>query len=1564
MLNSFTSALPTAMKYRGDNNNEEASSYSTSLDSISNDSFYTPTTSAFITTPAFDSRASSIRGLLPSISCKSNFSIQTFHTAAAVNSDTSEEQRCNIPSITTSKFSACDKFRNAENIAIETTDNVSSHNAVTLRKVNPCHHPSSNMLSCASSTSKSMDEIPTAEKFFHGTTSTTATTTATAIPADDQHIITQTNNPDFFIHPIALIQSNRSNSAPNNYFYYGSLDSHNICLQSPATNYSNYLYDGLSEEYEVVLDDGTRQKRSVSLSTMPNTPMFDFCNNNKRKYKANVNFSYFNLGNETATGKEAEIRRDHQRQSSTTTTESQEKNYQNYYFLNDNEEQALLFPPGSSSSNPHLTVRDLGSSSDVDDSDDTDNDMDALLYNRKLLKRNRRRRTKTNRCCSIFLRNPVKTFYHWLTEKVLTYKRRMVLKCSIAYLLGSAFTFIPLFQNMLSPSARLLSQIIATVTVFFSASKTVGGMVEAVLYGLAFTIFASLVSMLSMLLAVYLRSQNHYVISSCITLAFWLAGSTFLWSFLKAHYNKPALATGCGLGSMIMFPVLVKEGSEIPEVFDSTYIEEMFALVTIGTGISAFVCWFIWPVTATSKLRSDINDTLAAVRILLKLLTKTFLLDKDLPDFKANDNLQNAINSHRTSFTSLKSSLNDAKKEYYNFDIWTHADEYDDIVNSLQRLTLHIGGLRSSCGLQFDVMKNSNSGNSAIKTKTSTTKYGSTSNGQQQQVMNDADTFNITTANETTASKNKNQIYHIVKATDHRKKLEYELKKEQTLSAMSIASPTYGNITPSHYFNEHQQLPLLERIPINGILSSTYEFPEEGIESIVEEGPLVQFIKTVRGPMKSLAFTCKQTIVHLQARFTRQNTAATPSFSLMRQTLAMAMSLFEESQQLALTRMYRRKMMSKSKNDEQDQQKGEQSNATSTNTINPREIQSHLMTQFPAEDVFLVYFFVFNLLEFAKELMCLVECAQNLFEDDELNDRGYIHRIIRNYLFTPFWIVCCCFYGRQPLSSQQPRQSEGDDDKSSTLPTGVGVSLSTQDFRSINRKVSVDSFIPNNNNTFNTLHTPKPRTKMRQVLLNLWGFFSWFRQHTVRYGLKSAFVVVLISSLAFIPPTREYFSTWKMDWTLITVMAVMTPTVGGTNEVAVLRVFATILGSLIAVLIYTFLPHQGPLLLFMSWAFSVPCFWLIQNHKHGRFGLFALLAYNLIVPFMYNHRSEELPYDVQTLAFMRCATVSAGVIIGLIVTAYIWPFEARKELRKGLSDFLIRLSWLYKQLVSEYAEDNSHLVSTSISIQSKRTTNEVKNIQYSELVRQAIGKNDTEPRSDSSSCSMPTESKRLFTSRQELEVLARHKIVRSLQFQHLELSLQVSLVELQGLLAYAPNEPRLKGPFPVKTYQAMLTSCQNILDKLLSIRIVVLKDVWATQVRHDLMAPVRRELMEMAGCVLLYFYLLASALQLKTPLPPYLPPAEKARESLMMKLQQLPKITADVNKVSCSDSNCTNNVRSSNGSDDCYMVYYAYVIMMESIIIELDELGKRMKELFGTLIPDEQWAKYFGTADV
>ncbi|GAA5797451.1 hypothetical protein HPULCUR_002835 [Helicostylum pulchrum] len=960
----------------------------------------------------------------------------------------------------------------------------------------------------------------------------------------------------------------------------------------------------------------------------------------------------------------------------------------------------------------------------------------------------------------------------------LSYKQKMVLKCSFAYTLGSLFTFIPRLNAICG--THIASHIAAAVTIFFNPANSVGGIIEAAGFGWLYTLVALALSLASLCTTSFFLQREMPLMASCVSLCVWLAGSTFVISYLKAKIDKPSILIASGLAFIIIFTIMIgqRAGSQYELAFE--IIKEMFSLVAIGTAISIFVCIFVWPMSASKKLRTNIDSSLSSTRVLLKLLTKTFLLDADLPEFKANKTLETALKSHTACFTSLKPALKDAKLEFYNLEMRQHADGYDKIVESIERLAQHVGGLRSSCGLQVEVMQ---------KTNHNVKNYGSVppSSLKEQQVNQ---TFNL-------------------KAGPQRKRMEHELKREREIGQ------------DTSYFNT---------------ICNNNEVPIINAEK--KEGVLVEFIRTVRSPMQDLAFTCKQTIIHLQARFMRKTTQTTPSFGSMRQNLANAIELFESSQHQALIRFYQQRF-------KKDIHKTE---------------NIHCLA--PSDDIFLVYFFVFCLVEFAKELMTLVEAVQAVFEEMEEADK-----CTSVFAWTKFFM-------NRTVSQTTTTKDETD-----------------------NHEI----FIPNNHNTLNTLHTPAPKTKLRKVFHQLWGFFSKFKSYQVRFAFKSMITAVLISVLAFIPATQAYFTKFKMEWTLITVMAVMTPTVGGTNLGAVLRIFAKVLGCILAAVIYTLFHDYVVMLCLCTWLISIPSFWLILHHKHGRFGLFTLLAYNLVVLYKYRYRDDD-SVDVLELTWMRCVTVSLGVLIGLFVTSYIWPYEARTEVRKGLSDLLLRLSWLYKQLVAVYSEEEE----------------------------------------DTSKPSVPAIDPFILTEQNKSRAIGLQKI---------ELSIQLGIFNLQSLLVNAPNEPRLKGPFPTDTYTAMLTCCQNILDSFLSLRIVILKDVWAIHIRRNFLLPASQEFMEMAGNVFLYFYLLASALKLKTPLPPYLPPAEKTRRLLMSRLQQLQvAMEGSINSVELSEEK----------RDECYMVYYAYVVLMENIIRELDLLGGHMKDLFGSLVPEDQWARCFG----
>lgn len=511
---------------------------------------------------------------------------------------------------------------------------------------------------------------------------------------------------------------------------------------------------------------------------------------------------------------------------------------------------------------------------------------------------------------------------------------------------------------------------------------------------------------------------------------------------------------------------------------------------------------------------------------------------------------------------------------------------------------------------------------------------------------------------------------------------------------------------------------------------------------------------------------------------------------------------------------------------------------------------------------------------------------------------------------------------------------------------------------------------PNIHNTNNTLHTPTPSTFLQKWSTRLWKFLHVFRSFHVKYAAKTAISTMVLLIPAFVDWTRPYFVQYRGEWAIISMLIVMVPTVGGTNIVGLYRILGTVIGCYFGVAVYVLFPADDILLPICCFLFAVPNFYLVLCSNYPRIGQVTLLAFNLVLIQTYNRRNgdgsvppddddddddddisrkpfsarrilraarftmaDPLPKnlgsvsDVWTIAFHRAVAVSLGVVIGVAVTSYIWPYEARVELRKGLSDLLLNISWLYNRLVSVYSTnlDRVSMVPSQERCQQSRS-------RFQALLRKTTFQERFQ--------NPEVEINRTINGEGEMDIEMMNK-----EFMAIELSLQLQLLQLYALLAETPNEPRLKGKFPVATYKNMLGSCQNILDRFLSMRLVITKDQWLESARRDFIVPVNKERREMVGNVLLYFYTIASALRLKTPLPPYLPPANNARLRLIRKIRQLPVVQ---NKVVMTEDN-----------DERYIFYYAYALVMDDVIRELERLGQWSQDLFGVITPASEFEAWF-----
>ena len=292
---------------------------------------------------------------------------------------------------------------------------------------------------------------------------------------------------------------------------------------------------------------------------------------------------------------------------------------------------------------------------------------------------------------------------------------KTVIKCVLAYFIASLFTYSPYLSHRMAlllpdhdprkkvPISNL--HLIATVAVYFHPGRSLGGMVESNVYATAAFSYAILLGLSSMLVAVFLHDQQLPLTSNAVSVVFFLGVGLALVGYAKIKIARPTFNTACSLIGLIIFTVLVAEGSTHLGRFSTEKIWQVTLVVLVGVMISNVVCFAIWPVSACTSLQYDIRRNLESFSTLLKVLTKTFLLD-DVQEFNIrSDRIKTAIDNHHSSFISLKNNLAEAKLEVpFDVRIRGRVSSYVRVVNSLNTLAQHLGGLRSSCSLQHEII--------------------------------------------------------------------------------------------------------------------------------------------------------------------------------------------------------------------------------------------------------------------------------------------------------------------------------------------------------------------------------------------------------------------------------------------------------------------------------------------------------------------------------------------------------------------------------------------------------------------------------------------------------------------------------------------------------------------------------------------------------------------------------------------------------------------------------------------------------------------------------------------
>ncbi|KAI1003640.1 hypothetical protein K3495_g4570 [Podosphaera aphanis] len=298
------------------------------------------------------------------------------------------------------------------------------------------------------------------------------------------------------------------------------------------------------------------------------------------------------------------------------------------------------------------------------------------------------------------LQHQLFALYRWIRSP----SGKGVLKCSLAYLIGSLATFLPPLAKFLGHSDG--KHVVATVTVYFHPARSAGSMAEAAALSLVAFLYASFVGFSSMATSVFFEEQLDLIeVAYALILIVFCGGGLGFVGWFKQAYNSPLVSVACSLTSLAIVSILTKESAVQLGVFSYDKIIQVLKMIAMGITTTAAVNLLLWPVSARYQVRKVMIKTTQSVGEMLSFITKGFLNGSEIEMQSMPYTL--AQKKYRTLFVELTKCLREAKFEYYILGQEAQFKHEAKLVNCLERLAQSIGGLRSAATTQLTLLKES-----------------------------------------------------------------------------------------------------------------------------------------------------------------------------------------------------------------------------------------------------------------------------------------------------------------------------------------------------------------------------------------------------------------------------------------------------------------------------------------------------------------------------------------------------------------------------------------------------------------------------------------------------------------------------------------------------------------------------------------------------------------------------------------------------------------------------------------------------------------------------------------
>ncbi|CAG8144102.1 unnamed protein product [Penicillium salamii] len=277
-----------------------------------------------------------------------------------------------------------------------------------------------------------------------------------------------------------------------------------------------------------------------------------------------------------------------------------------------------------------------------------------------------------------------------------------VLKYSLAYFLGSLATFIPAISSLLGHQDG--KHMVATVTVYFHPARSQGGMLKALICAFLAFCYSAFLTITSMFVEMFFQDiLEQPVLGHAVVLIVFCGGGLGFVGWTKQRLGDPLVNVACSLTALSTITVLTKEGAVQNGDLSLAKIFQVLKMVLMGVVAVMAVSFFIFPISARRKLRSNLVTVTDTLAIMMALITESFLSGSE--EELSSAEFLDAEARHRKAYGQLDRLVREAKLEHYVAGTEKEYRLEKNLVRWVQDITHNMGGLRNAASLQFSLIR-------------------------------------------------------------------------------------------------------------------------------------------------------------------------------------------------------------------------------------------------------------------------------------------------------------------------------------------------------------------------------------------------------------------------------------------------------------------------------------------------------------------------------------------------------------------------------------------------------------------------------------------------------------------------------------------------------------------------------------------------------------------------------------------------------------------------------------------------------------------------------------------